>query len=106
MEALIVGAIPFFLVGMALEAAALRHAAHHDRVGYEKNDTRTSISMGLGHLVVGGAWKLVSTAIYAGIYVLSPWHLPTGVWWTWVALVFADDLAFDAFHRCHQRIRL
>jgi sterol desaturase/sphingolipid hydroxylase (fatty acid hydroxylase superfamily) len=106
MEALILGAIPFFLASMALEAAALRHAAHHDRVGYERRDTRTSVSMGIGHLVIGGAWKLVSTAVYAGLYVLSPLHLPTDAWWTWVALFFADDLAYYAFHRGHHRVRV
>ena len=62
--------------------------------------------MGLGHLVIGGAWKLAATAIYAAIYPLSPFHLPTGAWCTWVALFFADDLAYYAFHRGHHRIRL
>jgi hypothetical protein len=36
----------------------------------------------------------------------SPFKLPTDAWWTWVALFFADDLAFYCYHRGHHRIRL
>ena len=111
MEQLILTAIPFFFVSMGLEALALRHAAHENEdeaghVGYERNDTRTSLAMGIGHLGIGAAWKLVMTAIYAAIYLVSPLKLPTEAWWTWVILFFADDLAYYAYHRGHHRIRL
>jgi len=122
METLILSAIPFFLATMVVEALVLWHAVHDhaheggtagadrspapDRVGYAWRDTRTSLAMGLGHLVIAGAWKLVFAAILAGIYVLSPLHLPTGVWWIWVALFFADDLAYYCYHRGHHRVRL
>lgn len=111
MERLLLAAVPFFLLFMAVEALALRHAAHEaadDRAlrGYDGRDTATSISMGLGHLVVGAGWKVVAVAAYAGLYTLSPLHLPTGAWWTWVALFFADDLAFYCYHRGHHRVRL
>ena len=107
MDKLILTAIPFFFVSMALEALALRHAAHENEpVGYERSDTRTSLAMGIGHLGIGAAWKLVMTAIYAAVYVVSPLKLPTEAWWTWVALFFADDLAYYAYHRGHHRIRL
>ena len=110
MDKLILTAIPFFFVSMALEALALRHAAHEHEddgpVGYERSDTRTSLAMGIGHLGIGAAWKLVMTAIYAAVYVVSPLTLPTEAWWTWVLLFFADDLAYYAYHRGHHRIRL
>jgi len=115
METLILAAIPFFFLSMGLEALALRHAAHENRedaekagtafVGYEKNDTRTSLLMGTGHLFIAGAWKLAAAALYAAIYVVSPFQLPTE-WWTFVLLFFADDLSYYAFHRSHHRIRL
>ncbi|MGZ6697034.1 MAG: sterol desaturase family protein, partial [Solirubrobacteraceae bacterium] len=75
MDKLIIGAIPFFLLSVALEALALRHVAHEDRdtrgpVGYEARDTRTSLAMGVGHLFIAGAWKLVWTAILAAIYLV------------------------------------
>lgn len=111
MDALIVGAIPFFLLFMGLEALALRHAAHEAQeeralVGYAARDTRTSLSMGTGHLVIGGVWKLAMVAAYAGIYVLSPLHLDTHAWWTWVLLFFADDLSYYCYHRGHHRVRM
>jgi sterol desaturase/sphingolipid hydroxylase (fatty acid hydroxylase superfamily) len=112
-EKLILGAIPFFLLSIALEAAALAHAAREhagedDRrpIGYERRDTRTSMTMGLGHLAVGGAWKLVWAAILAVIYVASPLHLPTHAWFTWVLLVVADDFSYYWYHRGHHRVRL
>ena len=109
METLILAAIPFFFLSMGLEALALRHAAHENAenapVGYEPNDTRTSLLMGTGHLFIAGVWKLAAAALYAVIYTVSPFQLPTA-WWTFVLLFFADDLSYYAFHRGHHRIRL
>jgi sterol desaturase/sphingolipid hydroxylase (fatty acid hydroxylase superfamily) len=108
-DTLILSAIPFFFLAMGLEALALRHAAHENaesaHVGYEKNDTRTSLAMGVGHLVIAGVWKLAAAALYAVIYIVSPFQLPTE-WWTFLLLFFADDLSYYAFHRGHHRIRL
>jgi sterol desaturase/sphingolipid hydroxylase (fatty acid hydroxylase superfamily) len=111
MEKLILGAIPFFFLAIGLELLALRHAATEQRaerasVGYEARDTRTSLSMGVGHLVIGGAWKLVWTALLAAIYLASPLHLPVHAWWTWAILFFADDFAYYCYHRGHHRIRI
>jgi len=109
-ETLILGAIPFFLLTIGLEAIALRHAAHEAAaggpVGYDARDTRTSLLMGIGHLGIGAAWKLVWAALLAGVYVISPITLPTDAWWTWVALFFLDDLAYYCYHRGHHRVRV
>jgi sterol desaturase/sphingolipid hydroxylase (fatty acid hydroxylase superfamily) len=110
MDKLILAAIPFFFLSMALEALALRHAAHENNenaaVGYESRDTRTSLTMGTGHLVIGGVWKLAATAFYAAIYVVSPFHLPTDAWWSFLLLFFADDFSYYWYHRSHHRIRV
>lgn len=111
MERLILSAIPFFLLTVGLEALILRHVAFEGRPdwapkGYVLRDARTSITMGVGHLVIGAVWKLVWAAALAAIYLVSPVKLPTDAWWTWVALFFADDLAYYAYHRGHHRIRL
>jgi len=111
---LILYAIPFFFLFMGLEFLALRHAAEENNedaaakgaIGYEMKDTGTSLSMGLGHVFIAGAWKLVAIAILAAIYTVSPFQLSPGDWWVWVLLFFADDLAFYAYHRSHHRIRL
>ncbi len=111
MDTLLLAAIPFFLLFVGLEALALRHAAHEAAeeraaIGYDLKDTATSMSLGVGHLVIGAGWKVVMVAIYAAIHLVSPFKLPTGAWWTWVLLFFADDLAYYCYHRGHHRIRL
>ena len=111
---LIANAIPFFLMSVAVEAWALRHHAHdhaadHDPaapIGYETKDTRTSLLMGIGHLVIYSGWKLVMVAAYSAIYLLSPLHMDPGNWWVWVLLFFCDDLAYYTYHRAHHRIRV
>ena len=111
-EYIIIYAIPFFLLTVTLEVFALRHAAHeHDDdpsapIGYDAKDSSTSMTMGVGHLFVAYAWKLVLLFVYAGIYTLSPFQLSASDWWVWVLLFFADDLAFYAYHRSHHRIRV
>ncbi len=112
MSNLILYAIPFFVLTMALEFAALRHAAHEHEddpeapVGFELKDTGTSLTMGVGHLVIAGVWKLVVLVVMAGIYSVSPFGLSPSDWWVWVLLFFADDLAYYCFHRSHHRVRV
>ncbi len=111
MDRLLIAAIPFFVLFIGVELLALRHAAHEAdeerrAIGYDRRDSTTSMTMGLGHLVIGAGWKVVMVAIYAAIHLASPLKLPTGAWWTWVLLFFADDLAFYCYHRGHHRVRL
>lgn len=99
-------AIPVFVVSLVLEALSYRFAPDDGELGYERRDTRTSLSMGAGYLVIAGVWKLVAVAAYAAVYRAAPWHLSARNPWTWVALFVADDLAFYAYHRSHHEIRI
>jgi len=110
---LIANAVPFFLLAVVVEFLAMRHEAREAKVeaadapiGYELKDTRTSLTMGVGHLVIYSGWKLVMVAAYAGLYLLTPLRLDPGDWWVWVLLFFCDDLAYYTYHRAHHRIRL
>jgi sterol desaturase/sphingolipid hydroxylase (fatty acid hydroxylase superfamily) len=108
---LILDAIPFFLLAVGLELLVLRRAAGDDHgdgapIGYELHDTRTSLTMGVGHVVIYSGWKLVMLAAYAGLYLLTPIRLDPGEWWVWVLLFFGDDLCYYTYHRAHHRIRL
>jgi sterol desaturase/sphingolipid hydroxylase (fatty acid hydroxylase superfamily) len=112
---LIANAVPFFLLAVLVEFLALRHEAREGAaeaaagdapIGYELRDTRTSLTMGVGHLVIYSGWKLVMVAAYAGLYVISPLRLDPADPWVWVLLFFADDLSYYAYHRAHHRIRL
>jgi sterol desaturase/sphingolipid hydroxylase (fatty acid hydroxylase superfamily) len=105
---LILNAIPAFLLLLAVEFATLRLAQHHDHdhVGYEARDSRTSLTMGVGNVIINLGWKLVVLAILAGLYELSPLRLHASDWWTWALLFFADDLSYYWYHRAGHRVRL
>jgi sterol desaturase/sphingolipid hydroxylase (fatty acid hydroxylase superfamily) len=100
-------AIPFFVLLLIAEWASFRHLSdEHDLVGYEPADTRTSLAMGAGNVVINIGWKVVVVAAYALIYELTPLRLSAGDWWVWVLLFFADDLSYYWFHRVSHESRL
>lgn len=117
---LVLYAVPFFVALLAVEIFALRHVHNHPEdhdpeweatlagpVGYEPKDTRTSLAMGLGNVLVNAVWRLAEVAILAVIYeYLAPWHMPADQVYTYVLLFFADDLAFYWYHRVHHEVRL
>jgi sterol desaturase/sphingolipid hydroxylase (fatty acid hydroxylase superfamily) len=100
-------AIPFFVLLLIVEALSFRHVTEdHDLVGFEARDTRTSLTMGLGNVTINVLWKIVVLAIYTALYELTPLRIPTHAVWAWVALFFADDLAYYWFHRVSHESRL
>jgi sterol desaturase/sphingolipid hydroxylase (fatty acid hydroxylase superfamily) len=103
---LVVYAIPVFVLSLVLEALSFRFLPDDDERGYELRDATTSLSMGLGSVFVGFGWNFAMLASFAALYAVSPFHLSTGSWLTWVALFFADDLAYYWFHRLHHTVRV
>ncbi|GAB2986605.1 sterol desaturase family protein [Nocardioides montaniterrae] len=106
-------AVPFFLLSIALELAALKWLDHDDNAvgatatGYERRDARTSISMGLISLVFTTLFKVGSFVAYVWAFEqLAPWHLPTDAWWYWPAVVIALDLCFYLSHRFVHRVNV
>jgi sterol desaturase/sphingolipid hydroxylase (fatty acid hydroxylase superfamily) len=107
MHDLILPAIPFFVLFLVLEILSFRHVHEdEDLIGYETKDTAASLTMGLTSVVVGAAWGLVAILTYAAIYTVSPVHLPTDAWWTYLLLFLADDLAFYWYHRVGHEVRV
>lgn len=112
----VIYALPFFALFIALEVASLRFLAHdahdaHDHGapprGYEAKDTRASLGMGGGALVVMALYKAATLVLYTALFVyLAPWHLPTGTWWYWAALFFVIDFAWYCYHRFSHRVRI
>ena len=100
-------AIPFFVLLLIVEAASFRYARDEedDLIGFEANDTRTSLLLGSGNVVINVAWKLVVVAAYAAIYELTPLRLSPDDWWVWVLLFFADDFSYYWFHRISHESR-
>ena len=99
-------AIPFFILFVVIELASLWFAPDDDEVGYEVRDTFTSLSMGVGNVVVGIGYKAVALVVFSASYALTPLRLDTGLWWVWVIVFFADDLAYYWFHRAHHEVRI
>jgi sterol desaturase/sphingolipid hydroxylase (fatty acid hydroxylase superfamily) len=104
-------AIPFFVLLLAVEWLSFRHQHDDDHAGealrgYDLRDTRTSLAMGMGNVVVNVGWKFAVVATYAALYELTPLRIPADAWWAWVLLFFLDDLAYYWFHRVSHESRL
>lgn len=98
-------AVPFFVLAMVLEIAALRGHAE-DRAGYDVIDARTSLTMGFVSLFVSGAAKFAALIGYAVLYVHAPWHVDPRNPLSWVAVMLAVDLLWYAYHRLAHRVRV
>lgn len=99
-------AIPVFVICLVAEALSFHLLPDENEVGYEFRDSRTSLTMGIGNVVINIGWKLVVLAAYAGAYLSAPVHLPAGNPLTWIALFVADDFAYYCYHRTHHTIRV
>jgi sterol desaturase/sphingolipid hydroxylase (fatty acid hydroxylase superfamily) len=101
-------AVPFFVLSILLELAALKWLDHDDNVtGYALQDARTSILMGAGSLVTSLTLKVASFFVFVWMYDhLALFHLPTDTWWSWVVMVTAVDLAYYWQHRFVHRARV
>jgi sterol desaturase/sphingolipid hydroxylase (fatty acid hydroxylase superfamily) len=108
MPAVLYYAFPFFVLLLVLEYLSFRQLGdEHDEdlVGFEPRDTRTSLTMGVGSVVINAGWKFAVLAAYIGLYDLTPLRLDPGDWWVWVALFFADDISYYWFHRISHESR-
>jgi sterol desaturase/sphingolipid hydroxylase (fatty acid hydroxylase superfamily) len=103
---LILAAIPVFVVCLALEAVSFRFLPDDEERGYELRDAATSVSMGLGNVVINIGWKLVVLAAFAAAYLVSPAHLPVDNPLTWLALFLGEDLVYYWYHRTHHTVRI
>lgn len=103
---IILYAIPFFLLFLGLEIASLWFAPDDGEVGYEVRDTMTSLTMGIGNVILGVAYKALALLAYAAVYELTPLRVDSHWWPAWVLLLFGDDLAYYWFHRAHHEVRV
>jgi sterol desaturase/sphingolipid hydroxylase (fatty acid hydroxylase superfamily) len=102
---LIYAAIPMFIVMLVLEALSYAFLPDDDERGYELRDASTSLSMGIGNVIITVGWKLVLLATYAGVFLLSPFEFSASNPWSWVVLFFAEDLIYYWYHRIHHEVR-
>jgi sterol desaturase/sphingolipid hydroxylase (fatty acid hydroxylase superfamily) len=101
-------AVPLFFALIALEVRrhrALRAAGRSDLIGYERRDTAASLWMGVGNVIVAAAVQGASLALFFFAYEHRIFEIGTGAW-AWLALFFAEDLVYYAFHRSSHEVRL
>jgi sterol desaturase/sphingolipid hydroxylase (fatty acid hydroxylase superfamily) len=94
-------AIPAFIFLVLLEIGA---AWHRRRPAYELRDTAASLAMGLGNLAVGLA---AGAGAYYALNAVFQFRLVTlgYAWWSFVLILFAEDLTYYGFHRLSHRCR-
>ena len=111
---LLIAAIPGYFLLIAVEAASFRRewreqrAAHasDEHWGYERDDTRTSLTMGIGSVLLDFGWKAVWVAGLAALYEhASLWHADMGDWWNWILVFLLVDFLYYWDHRFHHRVR-
>jgi len=106
-------AVPFFLLTILIELAALKWLDHDTAFdgrgvsGYDATDTRTSMLMGLGSLVSTLVFKVGAFVVYNAVFVfLAPFELAMDTWWSWVVAIAAVDLAYYFSHRFVHRVNV
>ncbi len=103
---IILYAIPFFILAMALELYVTTRAQLKHVKGYEVKDAFASIAMGLGNVFLGFASKAIVLLVFFWIYDnYRLFEIPI-VWWSFVLLFFADDFSYYWFHRISHECRL
>jgi sterol desaturase/sphingolipid hydroxylase (fatty acid hydroxylase superfamily) len=104
-------AIPVFLITMLIEwlwsrpRVGAAGPAGGVIKGYARPDTLASLAMGVGNVLITAVTKLGMLALLTVVYEHRLFTLPD-VWWTWVVLLFAEDLCYYAFHRTSHEVRL
>jgi len=87
---IILYAIPFFILAMLVELAV---TIKENINTYETKDAFASISMGLGNVLLGFLSKAIVLASFFYIYEHFRFFTIPIVWWSFVLILFADDLS-------------
>ena len=95
-------AIPFFILTVIVEVILTVKVKLED---YEFKDAFTSITMGLGNVFIGLFTKGIILAFFTFLYQYRVFTFPF-VWWSWLILLFAEDLCYYWNHRIAHESRL
>ncbi|MBA3540109.1 MAG: sterol desaturase family protein [Deltaproteobacteria bacterium] len=105
MSNLVLYSIPAFIALIALEIV---WAARHPEVtGYAKHDTMASLSMGMINVVIAGGAKFLSIPFFIVLYEHRIADVVGALGaWSWLVLLFAEDVCYYWFHRLHHDVRV
>ena len=96
MKDLIQYAIPGFIILLVAEVIV---TAIQQKDYYDKMDTVSSLSMGIGNVIIGFVSKAIVFGAYTLVYQFRLFTIDMAQWWPWVVLFFADDFSYYWFHR-------
>ena len=96
MRDLIQYAIPGFVILLVVEVLV---TAKQQKDYYDVKDTASSLSMGIGNVIIGLAGKVIVFCAYSLVYKFRLFTVDMTHWWAWVLLFFADDFSYYWFHR-------
>ena len=100
---IILYAIPFFIVSMVVE---IIYTIKFNIKSYNTRDSVTSLSMGIGNVLLGFFSKAVVIAAFYFIYDnFRLFTIPIS-WWSFILIFFADDFSYYWFHRISHQCRL
>ena len=95
-------AIPFFIVTLIIEIIV---SAREKANAYETKDAITSITMGLGNVLLGLISKALVFATLIIIYDNFKLFTIPFVWWAWILLLVIEDFTYYWFHRISHESR-
>src|SRR6202012_2647780 len=95
-------AIPGFLLLLFAEAIA---ASVMQRELYEFKDTVSSLSMGIGNVIVNLFAKAMVFGIFVCVHKFAIFKIGYA-WWAWVLCFFCDEISYYTFHRTSHECRL
>ncbi|WP_338876804.1 sterol desaturase family protein [Spirosoma sp. SC4-14] len=96
MKDLIQYAIPGFVILLVAEVIV---TAIQQKDYYNAKDTASSLSMGIGNVIIGIVGKVIVFGAYSLVYQVRLFTIDMTQWWAWVLLFFADDFSYYWFHR-------
>lgn len=96
MRDLIQYAIPGFIILLVTEVIV---TAKQQKDYYDAKDTASSLSMGIGNVIIGFVGKAIVFGAYSFVYQFRLFTIDMTQWWAWLLLFFADDFSYYWFHR-------
>lgn len=95
-------AIPFFILTVIIEVILTVKVKLEE---YDLKDSSTSILMGLGNVFLGIIAKAMVLGIFLFLYKYRIFTI-SFAWWSWILLLFVEDLTYYWFHRISHESRI
>ena len=95
-------AIPFFILTVIIEVILTVKVKLEE---YDFKDSSTSILMGLGNVFLGIIAKAMVLGIFLFLYKYRIFTI-SFAWWSWILLLFVEDLTYYWFHRISHESRI